>query len=254
MKTRSATAWGLLLAALFVSPRSNAQFSTNALSAGIVVNRNAVPAEERGDSSNVWNYSVGNLSFLDPVYYLPAFLRNEALLKRYIRDRRFLQLRRMINDTVAVDIIFLRACDIADGDVSQALFVATLATFDHFRVGVKIPILGVLYFPLTFESDSVYKVRYAHLPRRVLPDSLGRRTNDRDKLQHFFGSAYLTYNLNSKEVARFLGDFIEWGEPLFIVGGEDDERDKYANRLGREFGMRLLEGEDVFPSDILWGK
>jgi hypothetical protein len=138
--------------------------------------------------------------------------------------------------------------------MAHALLIATLATFDHFRLGVILPLFGAIPIPLTLESRGEYKERFAHLPRRILPDSIGRNKRDRDKLQHFFGSAFLTYVFNSKSAARSLGDFVEWGEPRFIVGGDYDERDKYANRLGQEFGMRLLDGDEVLPSDVLWGK
>jgi hypothetical protein len=210
---------------------------------------------EPSDSLCDCDYSAEDSSLMNFQYFLPAVFRDESALKKYIRDPRFQQLRRTCSDTLAVDAIFARAYDIADGTMSHALLVAALATFDHFRIGVKVPLLGAVYLPLTIvESRKEFADRYVHLPRHVLPDSVGQRKRDRDKLQHFFGSAYLTYIFNSKAVANFFGDFIEWGEPLFIVGGDYDERDKFANRLGQEFGMRLLDGEEVMPSDVLWRK
>ncbi len=200
-------------------------------------------------------YSTEDSSFISYQYFLPPVFRDESTLKRYIRDPRFQQLRRACSDTLAVDAIFARAFEIADGTMSHALLVAALATFDHFQLGIKIPLLGAIYLPLTIvESRKEFAERYTHLPRHVLPDVEGRRKRDRDKLQHFFGSAYLTYIFNSKAIANFFGDFVEWGEPLFIVGGDNDERDKFANHLGQEFGMRLLNGEEVMPSDVLWRK
>ena len=206
------------------------------------------------DTLTLWDYSITDSSLVELNCFLPVFLRNDGALKGYIRDPRFQRLRRDCGDTLAVDAIFARAFEIADGSMGHALLIATLATFDHSRLGVIFPIIGAVYVPLTIESHGDYAARYANLPRRVLPDSAGRRGRDRDKLQHFFGSAYLTFLFNSKSVARALGNFIEWGEPLFIVGGDFDERDKYANRLGQEFGIRLLDGEEVMPSDILWRK
>ena len=206
------------------------------------------------DTLCAWNYSDEDSSLIDFDDLLPPVMRDEIALKHYIRDPRFLLLRRQCNDTMAVDAIFGRALEIADGATSHALLIATLATFDHFRLGIRIPIIGTLSLPLTTESETHYKERYVHLPRHVLPDSIGRRRADRDKMQHFFGSAFLTYVFGSSSVARAFGDFVEWGEPLFIVGGDFDERDKFANRLGQEFGMRLLDGEEVVPSDVLWNQ
>ncbi|MGA7160343.1 MAG: hypothetical protein WBZ48_05035 [Bacteroidota bacterium] len=202
-----------------------------------------------------WDYSTEDSSLISFQYFLPAVFRDESTLKRYIRDPRFQQLRRTCSDTLAVDAIFARAFDIADGTMSHALLIATLATFDHFRLGIKIPLVGAIYLPLTIvESRRGFTERYSRLPRHVLPDIEGLRKRDRDKLQHFFGSAYLTYIFSSKTIANYFGDFIEWGEPPFIVGGDYDERDKFANHLGQEFGMRLLDGEEVMPSDVLWRK
>jgi len=252
MRNRGAILWAALLTVHFLSLRSHSLAQQqNATVATILdgsVNLTSV------DSSNIWDYSVDDSSLFDFSYLLPEVFRDETALKRYIRDPRFLQLRRIAGDTIAVNMIFMRALDIADEDISLALLIAALATFDHFRLGIRTVIFGTIYLPLTLESDGAYRTRYAHLPRRVLPDSLGGRKNDKDKMQHFFGSAYLTYVFNSKAVARSFGDLIEWGEPRFIVGGDVDDRDKFANRLGQEFGMRLLDGEDVLPSDVLWGR
>ncbi len=202
--------------------------------------------------AETWNYSVEDSSFFSLDHFLPRLFRHEAELKRYIRDPRFLRLRRTYGDTMAVDAIFEHAMSLADGEINAALWLCAFATMDHFRVGVEIPILGVLSIPLTTESREQFRIRLSHLPRRVLPDSLGRKTNDRDKLQHFFGSAYLTYTSNSKSLANDFGNFVEWGEPQFIVGGENDDRDKFANHLGQKFGMMLLDGDEVLPSDVLW--
>ncbi len=252
MRNRGAILWAVLLTVHFLPLHSQSLARQQNASVAIIPDSPKHPAAN--DSSNVWNYTVDDSSLFDFSYFLPEVFRDETALKRYIRDPRFLRLRRIAGDTIAVDMIFIRALDIADEDVSLALLIATLATFDHFRLGIRTAIFGAIYLPLTLESDNAYRERYTHLPRRILPDSLGGRKNDKDKMQHFFGSAYLTYVFNSKAIARSFGDFIEWGEPRFIVGGDFDERDKYANRLGQEFGMRLLDGEDVLPSDVLWGR
>ena len=252
MIMHSAALWGLFaFQTILFGSSSVAQGKTQTSPQNPVT----VVRPELVDSLCDCDYLTEDSSLISYQYFLPAVFRDESTLKRYIRDPRFQQLRRACNDTLAVDAIFAHAFEIADGTMSHALLVAALATFDHFRIGVKVPLLGVIYLPLTIvESQKEFTRRYAHLPRHVLPDSIGRRKRDRDKLQHFFGSAYLTYIFNSKVVANFFGDFVEWGEPLFIVGGDNDERDKYANHLGQEFGMRLLDGEEVMPSDVLWRK
>jgi hypothetical protein len=201
----------------------------------------------------VWNFSAGDSScFIDPDYFLPEISRDEIALKRYIRDPRFADFQREYGDTLAIDAIFEKAMFLTDDDIGDALLAAMFAAMDHFRLGLEIPLLGVLNLPLTFENDSTFKFRRHQLPAKVLDDSIAAHIDDRDKLQHFFGSAYLAYTGGTPTFAKAIGDFIEWGEPRFVVGGDDDIRDKYANFLGREFGMRLLDGEQVLPSDILF--
>ena len=245
-----ASRWALILFQILVfGTRGAAQPGSEYRASSFVKNIGI----DQTDSVCAGEFVPEDSAWLTLTYFLPAILRDKGALEDYIRDPRFQALRHECGDTLAVDVIFERAVQIADGSFGQALLVATLATFDHFRLGVILPLLGTISFPLTFESRTGYNQRYSHLPRRILPDSIGRSRRDRDKLQHFFGSAYLTYVFNSKSVAQSLGNFIEWGEPRFVVGGDYDERDKYANRLGQEFGMRLLNGDEVIPSDVLWG-
>jgi hypothetical protein len=250
MMTLRLVSWGLFLSQLFASGTSlTAQSGTDST----VVSSHPAAGSLREDSLCGGDYPSEESSWLEAAHYFPLLFRDRSVLEKYIRDPRFQSLRRNCGDTMAVDLIFARAVEIADGSMGYALLIAALATFDHFRIGVIVPLIGVISVPLGLESRDDYRVRYANLPRMILPDSLGKNRRDRDKLQHFFGSAYLTYAFNSPFVAHSIGDFVEWGEPRFIVGGDYDERDKYANRLGREFGKRLLEGDEVIPSDILWG-
>jgi hypothetical protein len=243
--------WGLCLSQVFFS---TADVCAQSGKDFLPIHAHSSTASLREDSLCGGDFTIEDSSWIDFTQVLPPLFRDRIALEKYIRDPRFEALRHDCGDTIAVDLIFARAYEIADGSMGHTLLIATLATFDHFRLGVIFPLIGVISFPLGLESSGEYKARYAHLPRRILPDSLGRYGRDKDKLQHFFGSAYLTYTLDSKSIAQSIGDFIEWGEPRFIVGGDDDERDKYANRLGREFGMRLLDGKKVLPSDILWKK
>ncbi|HLP14916.1 MAG TPA: hypothetical protein VK470_01585 [Bacteroidota bacterium] len=218
------------------------------------VQENGASHKERSqpcDSSAI-TYDVDDASPIDLSFLLPPLIADQIQLKRYIRDPRFRALRALCSDTTAADAIFLRALEIADGDIRHALLVAMFGTMDHYRLGLRIPLLGVLNIPLTTESDSTFRVRHRNLPGRILPDSAGLRGGDKDKLQHFFGSAFLTYFTNSRSFANLIGNFIETGEESFVVGGANDDRDKYANHLGQEFGLRLLDGEDVVPSDVLW--
>jgi hypothetical protein len=120
---------------------------------------------------------------------------------------------------------------------------------DHQRVGVRLPLIGaILWFPLTSEFGGEFRARVDALPSRLYADTPPGRGGDRDKLQHFFGSAFLTAVTESAESADRVGLFIEWGEERFIVGGLNDERDVRANRQGERFGLHLLSDPDTRPS------
>lgn len=197
-----------------------------------------------------WYYSTETSSLIDFTNFLPPFFKHEAHLKRYLRDERFYELRKYYDDTLAVDAIFDRAMMIADEDVKEALLISTFAVMDHRQLGLRIPIIGSIYFPLTTESDSLFRIRRTHLPKRLLNDKF--KSSDKDKLQHFFGSAYVAYLFNSNIVAQWFGDLFEIGEDKFVLGGRTDVRDQLANKKGREFGLRLLRDARTLPSDVLW--
>lgn len=200
--------------------------------------------------SEEWYYDTDPVPLTDAVRLLPPFLEASTLLKRYLRDDRFYQLRKTLDDTLAVDAIYDRALLLTDGDIGKALLVSMIAVMDHQRLGLKLPLFGTVYFPLTSENDSLFKQRRTNLPKRVMTD--GGRGADKDKLQHFFGSAYLAYSVNSNTFAEFIGDLIEEWEQRFVMGGTTDTRDQAANAKGREFGSALQDDPSLLPSDILW--
>ncbi len=87
-----------------------------------------------------------------------------------------------------------------------------------------------------------------HCPLTIFPDSPPDEFGDKDKLQHFFGSAFLAYLFGSSAPAERVGDFIEWGEDAFVVDGSYDLRDLEANGRGRRFAARLREDREALPS------
>jgi hypothetical protein len=148
-----------------------------------------------------------------------------------------------------MDYIYLNALKIADHNITRALFLSMIAALDHQNVDLKVPVVGTLGLPLTFEEDSLFKARYRNLPSRLYVDTPPE--GDKDKLQHFFGSAYIAFASESRELARTSGDLIEWGEAQFVVGGVDDPRDRRSNKQGERFGHDLLTVKNLLPSDYL---
>ena len=124
---------------------------------------------------------------------------------------------------------------------------------EHQNIDVKVPVVGVVDLPLTFEADSLFKARIMNLPSRLYNDTPPE--GDRDKLQHFFEKRDCSckncgsYVSESPELARSAGNMVEWGEARMVVGGVDDPRDRRANKQGETFGHDLLYIKIMLPSD-----
>ncbi len=186
------------------------------------------------------------LTFISPLI-VPKVFQDCFLLREYVRSGEIASVRASYGDLYAVDCIFDRAMRLSWNNVYEALLVCAFGLMDHHRFGVRIPVLGaVFWFPLTSEFAGDFRARVDSLPSRLYADTPPE--GDRDKLQHFFGSAFLTAITASREEADLFGLFVEWGEELFIVGGVNDARDVRANRQGQRFAVRILEDPGVLPS------
>jgi hypothetical protein len=179
----------------------------------------------------------------------PKVIADTWSLREYVRGEEFAAFRHARGDLVAVDALFRRALSLSWNNRAEALLLVTFAVLDHRRVGIKTPIPGlVLWLPLTSEFGEAFQARIDALPRKLYPDSPPSGAGDRDKLQHFFGSALLALITESRVSASGVGEFVEWGEDAFIVGGVLDERDLRANQEGISFGLALREDLTTLPS------
>lgn len=191
------------------------------------------------------------VSFFAPLF-LPKLLQDGVRLKEYIVSEEFAAFKERYGDRYAVDAIFDEAMRLSWNNIHEALIISCAATMDHRKFGVKLPLLGpLLWVPLSSEFEDEFRLRVHALPRKLYPDTPPGDAGDRDKLQHFFGSAFLSYTFASRSISERIGEFIEWGEEAFVVDGALDERDFRANRQGQEFGLRLLDDEEVLPSSFL---
>ena len=190
------------------------------------------------------------LTVLSPLL-LPKVLADTQALRDYIRSEEFSEFREHWGDHYAVDAIFDTAVRLCWNNLGLALLLSCLATMDHRRVGVDLPLLGsLIWLPLTSEFEEEFQERIERLPCRLYADT-GPDECDRDKLQHFFGSAFLAFVTEAREAAQRVGDFVEWGEDRFIVGGATDARDLRANHQGQMFGLALLNDRLCRPSAYL---
>jgi hypothetical protein len=183
--------------------------------------------------------------------FTPELVIDTKAIRNYVRDARFKTLTERCGDLTAIDHIYLKSLKKADFNIGRALVLAMMTVLEHQRLHVNVPIVNSVAVPLTFEDDSLFKARVANLPGKIYPDSPGGAEQDKDKLQHFFASAYLAYASESPELAKSAGNMVEWAEAKFVVGGADDPRDRRANQQGRLFGRDLLTVKELLPSDYL---
>lgn len=179
-----------------------------------------------------------------PDLLLPGFLRTGYSTRVWIRDS-LPPANDSLSDLDRMDMIYLRALNEASGNHGLALLAATIATFEHktipLRIGIEVP--------LTLESQENFDRRVARLPQKMFADNpVG---DDRDKLQHFFASAWLAWTLDDGWAADVAGLTIEMGESWLLQGGVADQRDVRANRLGQLFTQLLRDHPDALPSMLI---
>jgi hypothetical protein len=190
------------------------------------------------------------LAHSQSVLFKPFFENKVFYVKQvrdFIKSDEFKILKDKFGDVIAVDLIYKKSLVICNYDIADALFVCGLSTLDHRKIKFKIPILGLkLPIFLTSESEGEFKRRIENLPSHIFSDTL----DDRDKLQHFFFSAYIAYENGGKITADKIGILVEKGEK-FGLNLVWDERDILVNRLGQEFGLQLHKNPFVLPSRFL---
>ncbi len=180
---------------------------------------------------------------------VPASIRMGYATRTWVRDS-LPSSGDSVGDLDLVDVIYLRALHEAGGDHTLALFAATISVMEHRHIPLAIGI----DVPLTLESQEEFDRRVARLPRVLFADR--PEGDDRDKLQHFFASAWLTLVLDDPSLADLGGLAIERGEGILLQGGEEDNRDIRANRLGQHFATLLLHRPHALPSTLFkaWNK
>lgn len=169
----------------------------------------------------------------------------------YIASEKFIKLRSEIGDVAAVDSIYIDAVNYSNGNISEALLALMLATVPYREVPVQIPIVNsIIYYPLTSADQETFLKKNNNLPRYLFFDSPQNDYGDKDKLAHFFGSAFLSYESNIFDIGKLIGYFVEAFEESFKVQSSVDLRDLDVNEYGRLFGNLLKENKQLLPSQI----
>lgn len=214
--------------------------------------------QSRPDSARAglsWDFAVevpdASVGHAVEGFVTPPVVLDVRRIRAYVRDPRFERMRQLEGDIRAADAIYVRSLEIGGYDIARALVLALFATLEHRNLPLRLPLAGIVTLPLTFEGEDNFDARVRNLPRMLYGDSPAGEHGDRDKLQHFFGSASVAYSTASSDVAQTTGDLVEWGEASVVQGGVDDPRDRRANAQGGMFGHDLVYLKTMLPSDYL---
>lgn len=173
-------------------------------------------------------------------------------ISEFIASGEFVIIKNSSGELLAVDSLYSEALKLNQDDFSEVLLSLTFATVPYNEVPIQIPIIkSIITFPLISASDSIFNLKNENLPRYIYFDSPKNNYGDKDKLAHFFGSAFLTYSSNFFDLGNAIGYFVEVFEESFKVQSSIDERDLITNELGNMFGTLLKKNKNILPSQII---
>ncbi len=172
-------------------------------------------------------------------------------LSEFIASDYFVKLKETNDDLELSDTLFLRAVKFKEYNYSEALLALTFATVPYKEVPIQIPFIGILNYPLVSAGDSIFLMKDKNLPKDLFYDTPGDNFGDKDKLAHFFGSAFISYSSNIFDLGDLIGYFVEVFEQSFQVQSNIDKRDLRTNKLGNIFGDILKKNKNVLPSQVM---
>jgi hypothetical protein len=188
---------------------------------------------------SIINGQEKNATFEDGVIHLSTIIANDSLFSK------------IATDLEKVDTLYKIAVEYYAGDISEALLALTFATLPFNKMSAKIPFINVrvpLHLPSVNENLFIKKKN--NLPGKVLFNSTQKHGLDRDKVAHFFGNAFLSYNISFINLSKFFGFIVEMFESAFQVSNGVDIRDMHVNYLGEYFGYSLQKNSELKPSDF----
>jgi len=172
-------------------------------------------------------------------------------ISSYIASDHFINLKNKIGDVAASDSIFIKALTFTEYNYGDALIALMLATVPYNEVPIQVPIINsTVYYPLTSADEETFLKKNENLPHYLFFDTPLNDYGDKDKLAHFFGSAFLSYESNFFDLGKLIGYFVEAFEESFKVQSSADLRDLDVNEYGRLFGNLLKENKQLLPSQI----
>lgn len=172
-------------------------------------------------------------------------------ISQYIASEKFVELKNKIGDLSATDSIYNEAINYTGNNYGDALLALMLATVPYNEVPLQVPLINsIVYYPLISAEKETFLKKNDNLPRYLFFDTPNDNYGDKDKLAHFFGSAFLSYESNIFDLGKLIGYFVEVFEESFKVQSKMDMRDLDVNDYGRLFGELLKENKKILPSQI----
>lgn len=196
-------------------------------------------------------YIVFFLMLLQSKYVGQSFYDGLFYLSDYVASDEFANLKQTSTDLEQVDLLFSKSAKYFNNDFSEALLCLTFACLPFDKIDFKLPIIGILEIPLPSPPKTIFKKRLNNLPKKLFFNSSTSDFGDKDKLSHFFGNAFLHYNISVFNFSKFMGIFVEKTEQNFFANGELDKRDLIANHLGELFAEMLKVNPSSKPSKAL---
>ena len=182
---------------------------------------------------------------------IPSFEDGVIYLSKYIASESFAELGKLHNDQELVDTLYKRSVQFYNGNISEALLALTFATLPFNKMPVTIPFINIrIPLRLPAVNEKLFNIKKKNLPGIVYFDSRTKGGQDKDKVAHFFGNAFLSYNISFLNVSKVLGIFVELFEASFKVSGGVDFRDLQTNGLGEAFGNALRKNNKLMPSQF----
>ena len=196
----------------------------------------------------ILSLSVTSISFSQQsrlskaINYITAFISSDY----------YNELKNTNNDLALTDTLYKRMLIYEDNNYSEALFALTFAVIPYNEVHIKIPVINsVVIYRLPSAPENIYLKKNDNLPKRLFFDTPTDEYGDKDKLAHFFGSAYISYAQNFFDFGNVIGYFVEVFEQDFEVQNAIDQRDLQTNNLGNIFGELLKTNNNILPSQVM---
>jgi len=174
---------------------------------------------------------------------------NVQEISEFIASETFLSIKDRQGELQSIDSLYITALRITGNNIQDALLALTFAAVPYKKVSIHF--LFRFDYPLYSADDSTFQSKNKNLPKYFLADSPQNAFGDKDKVAHFFGSAFIAYTSRVFDLTSTIGYFVEVIEENFTPENTIDFRDLKINKLGEAFGKNLRINNTIVPSFFL---